>query len=218
MEYINFIERHLIEKLVDTVSKEFGEINHTQEFWNKVFEKNRQRFQYYMKLVHNADGLYEGYLVDVQTLSVYSAITFNDYINKKMEVSNYRNSKQILEEFKRNMSDKESTFYKNMSCKYEWEIAEAVLKNRIIYYVTLYLDNKNGKYLSTEQELVINKMQNQMLYITPYLNYINSEEKIFDDDIENEVLLELKYKYEYMVNHIDYYSKLYQRRRDRFGK
>jgi hypothetical protein len=206
MDYLNFIEHYLINKLVQTVGQDF---NHDIESWNKVFEKNHRRFQYYLKLVHIAEEKQYGALVDLETVSVYPIITFQQYIDKKMTVSHYGNAQLILTEFQRNMSDTESSFYKNMTDKYEQEKAESVLKNRLIYFACLVLDKKNGKMLTSTQELRVNQRED----IKPYLTYVYSAEKLFDDDIENKVLDELAKKYEYAHDHVNYYRNLYDKRR-----
>jgi hypothetical protein len=147
-----------------------------------------------------------GALVDLETISVFPVITFQKYIDKKMEISQYGNSQQILTEFQRNMSDTESTFYKNMSEKYVLENAESVLKNRLIYFVTLVLDKKNGKYLSSTQNTVIEKMQD----LKTYLNCVNSNHRYFVDgleaDIENEVLNELANENACAIDQVKYYT------------
>ena len=205
MDYLNFIEHYLINKLVQTVGQDF---NHDIESWNKVFEKNHRRFQYYVKLVYIAEEKQYGALVDLETVSVYPIVTFQQYIDKKLAVSHYGNAQLILTEFQRNMSDTESSFYKNMSEKYEQEKSESVLKNRLIYFVTLVLDKKNGKKLSSTQELRVNQSED----IKPYLTYAYSTEKLFDDDIENEVLDELAQMHEYAHDHVNYYRNLYAKR------
>jgi hypothetical protein len=133
-----------------------------------------------------------GKFIETDMLSIYPNITFQQYINKKMKLSNYgRDRQKILTEFHRNMSDKNSDFYKNMAKNYECEQIENTLKNRLIYFVTLHFDKQQGKYITPSQD----KQQSQLQNITPYFEYVNSTYRILDDDLETEILKELEHKY-----------------------
>ena len=192
MDFLDFIEHDLKNRLIDTLG--IIGTDTTRSVWDKVFEAHRKLFTYYVR-VANVAALASnivGKFIETDVLSIYPNITFQQYVDEKMKVSNYgRDKRQIISEFHRNMSDKNSDFYKNMAKNYELKQVETVLKNRLIYFVTLHFDKQQGKYITPSQDNRLSQLQN----ITPYFDYVNSTYRILDDDLETEILKDLEHKY-----------------------
>ena len=192
MDFLDFIEHDLKNRLIDTIG--IIGTDTTRSVWDKVFEAHRKLFTYYVRLANIAalESNIFGKFIETDVLSIYPNITFQQYVDEKMKVSNYgRDKRQIISEFHRNMSDKNSDFYKNMAKNYELKQVETVLKNRLIYFVTLHFDKQQGKYITPSQDNRLSQLQN----ITPYFDYVNSTYRILDDDLETEILKDLEHKY-----------------------
>jgi len=175
MEYCNQIYEKSCLLTAHEIDNEYKKLleslNHNEEIWEKVFNKNYDSINYYLHLTTNFQNILNETPIihynQTQLANVYKQTTFQEFIDKiedEKNQYNHNDNKFLVSMKNKKFKDKIIELYQIASYK-------NTLKNHLIYIIKLHISKQLGKtqFFTDEERDDIDIMINAV----PYFEHIS---------------------------------------------
>jgi len=149
--------------------------------WDKVFQKNKDMFLYYLELTTDHLSILPKQpriaYSPTQTSNTYEQITFQEFVDERVNLQKvgYREYQTFI----RSMTD--SNFKKNLIDKYRNDTEITSLKNYLIYVIQMII----SKYINKSEFFTVDEAKDMDISMNPipYFEYLCRNSNTIDSDI-----------------------------------